>query len=238
VQLSAGTVNEITMNTALSIAILCSPLSFIGQNLPPRQALIEASYAVQLNMRADKPAPPGLEGLANIQDKIEVILLCNSTTAYSSMPYPFDAKDFTEGLARIVMGAEYSFYTDISTPSHIMEVSKDDERVFVELNMDIHWTITDTVAEINGIRCVYAAGVIPSKVADFSDEKVTAWFAPEYPLPFGPQGLFGLPGLIIQAERLGKTYMLKRIRNVSADQVKVPSPGKGKYVKYADFFKK
>ncbi len=226
------------MKTVLSIAVLCISLSMCGQSIPSQQALIEATYAIRFNKRADKPLPPGAEGINNMQDKVEVILLCNTTKAYSYIPYIFDTKDFTESMAQILIGANLSFYTDIATPSHIMEVSQDDDRLFVEWGTPTRWTITDTVAEINGIRCVFARGVIPADIEGFNDEKVTAWFAPEYPLPFGPGGLFGLPGLIVQAERLGKIYTIKRIRNVDNEQVKIPAPGKGKYLKYAEYFKR
>ena len=226
------------MKSLLLIAVLCSSLSLYGQSIPSQQALIEASYTIKLNERTDKPVPPGAEGIINMQDKVDVILLCNAANAYSSIPYAFDIKDYIESMARILMGAHQSFYTDMATPSHIMEVSKDDDRVFVELGTPTRWTITDTIAEIHGIRCVFARGVIPADIEGFNDEKVTAWFAPEYPLPFGPGGLFGLPGLIVQAERLGITYTIKRIRNVSNEQVKIPAPGKGKYLKYAEYFKR
>lgn len=224
------------MKTALFIAILCSSLSLYSQGAPSQQALIEASYSIRFNTRTDKPVPPGAEGIINMQDKVEVILLCNTAKAYSYIPYPFDIKDYTESMAQILTGAHQSFYIDMATPSHIMEVSQDDDRVFVELGTPTRWTITDTTAEINGIRCVFARGVIPADIVGFNDEKVTAWFAPEYPLPFGPGGLFGLPGLIVQAERLGITYTIKRIRNVGNEQVKIPAPGKGKYLKYAEYF--
>lgn len=226
------------MKTTLLIATLCGSLSLYSQVVPSQLALIEVSYAIRFNARADKPLPLGMEGLTNMQDKAEVILLCNTTKSYSYIPYVFDAKDYIESLARILMGADRSFYADMAVPYHIMEVSRDVDRVFVELGTPTRWTITDTIAEINGIRCVFARGVIPADIEGFNDEKVIAWFAPEYPLPFGPDGLFGLPGLIVQAERLGKTYTIKRIRNVSNEQVKIPAPGKGKYLKYAEYFKR
>lgn len=224
------------MKALISIISLFGLFSLYGQSQPSPTAHIEAFYSIKLNIKKDRPTPSGIEELINLQDKIEVRLLCNNTKAYSFIPYPFDNKDFTDNLARIVFGAEHSFYTDMIVPSHIMEVLQNDDRIFVDLGTNIYWTITDTTAKINGVHCVFATGVIPADLEGFSDEKVTAWFTPEYPLPFGPQGLWGLPGLIVQAERVGKTYTIKRIRDVSNEQVKIPSPGKGKYLKYAEYF--
>lgn len=226
------------MNIQLLIAMLCGTLSLFGQAASPRQAFVEATYSVQLHMKNDRPTMPELQKVADILDNVEVVLLCNNTTSYSFIPYPFDVRDLTEELARVILRADYAYYTDIAIDSHVMEVSKQDARVFVEVDTRILWTITDTVAVINDIPCIYATGVIPSTIAGFKDEKVSAWFTSEYPLPFGPQGLYGLPGLIVQANRMGNIYALKRIRNVSAIQVNVPSPGKGKRIKYAEFFKK
>ncbi len=39
-------------------------------------------------------------------------------------------------------------------------------------------------------------------------DTVTAWFAPELPVPTGPAEYYGLPGIVLAVERLGETVLL------------------------------
>jgi GLPGLI family protein len=45
-------------------------------------------------------------------------------------------------------------------------------------------------------------------LASMDGDEVTAWFAPEIPVPAGPAEYHGLPGLVLAVERLGETIFL------------------------------
>lgn len=46
---------------------------------------------------------------------------------------------------------------------------------------------------------------------------MVVWFTPEIPLAFGPAGLGGLPGLIVEATKYRYTLIIKKIRYFEKD---------------------
>lgn len=69
----------------------------------------------------------------------------------------------------------------------------------IEYIDDIHkieWTITAEETIINGIKCIKANGLKPAP--GFLPEVYTAWYTPDIPVPFGPNEINGLPGLVVK----------------------------------------
>lgn len=46
---------------------------------------------------------------------------------------------------------------------------------------------------------------------------MVVWFTPEIPLAFGPAGLGGLPGLLVEATKYRYTLIIKKIRYFEKD---------------------
>ena len=68
--------------------------------------------------------------------------------------------------------------------------------------------------------------------------QVTVWFTPEIPVSHGPENYFGLPGLILEVQNLGRTLICEKIElNPSADPVVIERPSKGKEITLAEFKK-
>lgn len=66
--------------------------------------------------------------------------------------------------------------------------------------------------------------------------QVIAWFAPEIPVSHGPENYFGLPGLILEVQSQGRTFICEKIElNPSADPVVIEKPSKGKEITQAEF---
>jgi GLPGLI family protein len=59
---------------------------------------------------------------------------------------------------------------------------------------------------------------------------ITAWYAPEVNIHFGPIGFSGLPGLIIELERNGIQYYVHNIKWNPKKQLKIDKPKKGKKI--------
>ena len=64
---------------------------------------------------------------------------------------------------------------------------------------------------------------------------VIAWYTPEIPLPYGPDGYGGLPGLILLLEDNGTLTTLNRINSSKDEEIKISSPVKGKKISEDDF---
>jgi len=64
---------------------------------------------------------------------------------------------------------------------------------------------------------------------------ITAWYAPEIPINQGPEGYWGLPGLILEVND-GKTIMLcsKVVLN-SKDKVEIKAPNNGKVITQKEY---
>lgn len=65
--------------------------------------------------------------------------------------------------------------------------------------LQINWEITSDTLSIANFKCIKAIGA-------FRGRTYTAWFTTDIPFPFGPWKLYGLPGLILQAEDSEKRF--------------------------------
>lgn len=75
--------------------------------------------------------------------------------------------------------------------------------------IEFNWEITKETKNIKGYRCYKAVGYKEQydpgrkKMLTFSP---IAWFAPEINVPFGPKGIDGLPGLVLEGSMNGKLF--------------------------------
>ena len=63
------------------------------------------------------------------------------------------------------------------------------------------WKLDPTRKKIGEYVCMKAT-------MNLEGDTVTAWFAPEIPVPAGPAEYYGLPGIVLAVERLGETIMM------------------------------
>lgn len=92
----------------------------------------------------------------------------------------------------------------------------------IESTIDaIDWQIGEDTKEISGYSCQMAKGV-------YGGREYTVWFAAELPFSFGPWKLFGLPGLILQAEdsRQEVFFNFVAFNKVTEEEVSVVPPKK------------
>ncbi|MBO0330746.1 GLPGLI family protein [[Muricauda] lutisoli] len=74
---------------------------------------------------------------------------------------------------------------------------------------ELHWEITKETKKIKGYTCYKAVGYKEQydpgrkKMLTFSP---IAWFTPEINVPFGPKGIDGLPGLVLEGSMNGKLF--------------------------------
>ncbi len=63
------------------------------------------------------------------------------------------------------------------------------------------WKLDPTRKKIGEYVCMKAS-------MNLEGDTVTAWFAPEIPVPAGPAEYYGLPGIVLAVERLGETILM------------------------------
>lgn len=98
------------------------------------------------------------------------------------------------------------------------------------------WEITQETKEIGGYQCYKA--ITHKEVYSRTRDKLIVtnpevWFTPEIPLSYGPFGLNGLPGLILEATLNGKLYYYATKVDLDYKEKinsKLLKPSKGKYV--------
>jgi GLPGLI family protein len=64
---------------------------------------------------------------------------------------------------------------------------------------------------------------------------VTAWFAPQIPVSHGPADFWGLPGLILELQNEGMTYIADRIVLNPTDPVAIEVPKKGQKISSKEY---
>lgn len=72
-----------------------------------------------------------------------------------------------------------------------------------------NWKISKEKRTISGYTCYKATATIEERdiISDtIKHIMVTAWFTPEIPAPFGPKGIDGLPGLVVEGTTNGKIF--------------------------------
>lgn len=114
---------------------------------------------------------------------------------------------FTQGISGF--NGEVYFDKSINLVLHKKEILGS---VFLVKNNDLKWTLTNETLTVDNFICYKATTIKTIENSVGKHELVAyAWYCPEIPLPFGPDGFGGLPGLIMQLEYNGVITVLKKI---------------------------
>jgi len=99
------------------------------------------------------------------------------------------------------------------------------------------WKIHNEIRQVAGYLCMKAVTQDTIK-----DQEITAWFTTEIPISTGPEGLGGLPGLILMVEVNDGTMVLEATEiKPMTDEIERPKKMKGKkmsFEEYNEFLKK
>ncbi len=118
--------------------------------------------------------------------------------------------EFMAKMASIVASSHINWhqYSNDNRPYYNKKIKDSLYRVFYNDRMT-GWVLQNETKKIDGYTC-YKATV--SRVLYTENEHtVEAWYTPEIPIPFGPIGYGGLPGLILQLTQRSVTYVTKKV---------------------------
>ena len=88
--------------------------------------------------------------------------------------------------------------------------------VIVNNKQKYEWTLLNETKDIDNYKCYKATTPLYYNGKKYNDVTITAWYAPEIPVPFGPAGYGGLPGLILELQNDMGTFYVKKI-NLALD---------------------
>jgi len=135
-----------------------------------------------------------------------------------------------------------------------------DEFVIKDSLPKIAWEITNETKVIGGYNCLKATYIEPvsknnleayeryqektknGKPSFFEMKKpepqtITAWYTSEIPVSFGPNGVWGLPGLILQLENENYIYFCTKVSIKNNETVKIKIPNSGKVISKKEYEK-
>ncbi|MBV7270098.1 GLPGLI family protein [Winogradskyella luteola] len=146
-----------------------------------------------------------------VEEKVEIPRWDNDNGVVNITPSGINMSWYMAGSANLY----YSDWTrnyNISTS----EVVGTRKRIKKE---PILWDITEETKTINGYLCYKA--ILTAK------ENRIAWFTKEIPLPHGPRGFNGLPGLVLEFQNNKYTYLAKSIEldHYEAEEIEEPLEG-------------
>jgi len=134
------------------------------------------------------------------------------------------------------------FYRDLLKKEKINQTTSNDELFNVIKPIDEYkWIITNETKVIDGYTCYKAT--CQYNTYDENRKKPLSfnpivWFAPSLPYSFGPSGLDGLPGLVLEGTFNGRLYFYAtKISFNDKTLIKLDRPIHGKYVDETDFLK-
>ncbi len=155
----------------------------------------------------------------------ELYILKFNQTESIFQPLPFMENDANPNLKWVISQGKY--YTNISEPvvMHQLYIFGDTYRV--KKNNDFDWQILGKNKTIQNFNCILAVSKVEIRPGHIIE--VEAWFAPEIPLPFGPKGYGGLPGLILGLKEKGRYFYATGL-NLKQKNIQIDYPSSGKMI--------
>jgi GLPGLI family protein len=173
-------------------------------------------------------------------DKIECELYFNKNQSIFKMVDKLEYdNDFSYQMASAFASGTY--YTDLISKKKINQNQDFGETVNIIIpSKKYKWEITTETKIISGYKC-YKAVCVWEEFSKGRQKQLTfnseVWFTPEIPAPFGPLGLDGLPGLVLEGNLGGGAshfYATKISFNVNNPKIKLNLPT-GKYITEDEF---
>lgn len=226
------------MNKMISCILILSTLTTASAQQPAK--VTRVTYKMTKPVR-DKPSDPTVspgvrDFLAEREkayDKVECELLYTTQKSIFRLIDKLELEgDTAYGLVAIFASGIY--YKDLTTHRKIKEMDLHGKTFDVQLPFEEYaWAITSETKKINGYLCYKAT----AKVEEFSfkrNQTITfypeVWFTPDIPCSFGPRGLDGLPGLVLEGKYNDHAYFYATTIVLDAKDLSIDEPTKGQKI--------
>lgn len=156
----------------------------------------------------------------------------------------------SSGGAQIIFQSDNSdgiLYKNIGEQAYIEEKDLMGKGFLVQDSLRVYdWELTGKTKKIGEYEVQEAkySRIVDSKKFSMGMEEmeltkdtinVTAWFAPQIPVSHGPADFWGLPGLILELQNEGMTYIADRIVLNPTDPVAIEVPKKGQKISNEEY---
>ncbi|MGF1554861.1 GLPGLI family protein [Paucihalobacter sp.] len=184
-----------------------------------------------------------LNGMNKNFDNLEYLLYCNSYSSIYFLKEKLQINDDIGYKVASIFGGSGIYYIDINKELKLIQKKAFGEtfNVIYPLN-DESWIIHKESKIIDGYTCFKATSI--KEEYDYQRKmnittNFIVWFTPDIPLPFGPKGFSGLPGLIMEAVINKNTVLYITNINFNSTDVekKLIKPKKGKNITKDEYLK-
>ncbi len=194
-----------------------------------QNAIVEYEYLYNPNL-GDKPTNEIMQRAASINDKAaeyakqyRYILKFNPNESYYYIDAGMKPDDLEDPMAyhlsKMMIGHGI-FYQNAPKRYTLNQKESMHQLYLVKDTIKNDWTISYEKKMIGSYKCYKA-----TKKCQCGQD-IVAWFTPEIPVPFGPAGYGGAPGLILQLTFFKHTLRLKKIKLLKKP-ISITPPDKG-----------
>ncbi len=209
------------------LLILVSLLTQVG--LSQQSAIVEYEYLYNPNI-GQKSTNQIMQRATSINDKAaeyakqhRYVLKFNPNESYYYIDTGMKPDDLEDPMAyhfsKMMLGSGI-FYQNAPKRYILNQKESMHQLYLVRDTIQNDWTISYEKKVIGGFKCYKATKKCKC------GQDIVAWFTPEIPVPFGPAGYAGAPGLILQVTFFKHTLRLKKIK-LFKKPISITPPDKG-----------
>lgn len=153
------------------------------------------------------------------------------------------------GIGAMLTGTSGLAYKNVKTQDFLEQQEFLGKIFLIEDTLkDYHWELEKETKKIGNYTCYKAVAYEDNIAKNFMTEddslyekmdtarvKITAWYTPQIPVSHGPDSYWGLPGLILQIQKMKTTLLCTKVVLNTGEEVEVPIPEKGEKVTRQEF---
>lgn len=133
-------------------------------------------------------------------------------------------------MATVAIGSPFNWYQNPSDKtSYFNQTIKGIEYLVAHDNRMSDWTLTNERKTIEDYVCYKATKQVYIDTSD-SYKTITAWYTPEIPVPYGPSGYGGLPGLILEFHHTVALLVANKITINPSKKITYPPANREKVI--------
>lgn len=177
-----------------------------------------------------------------LMKNLEYQLLCNTNEAlFEYIPSMSIDGDHTNKRFIGRGGGGGVYYRNLKEKENLHQTRNINENLYIiteDLNK-YNWQLFKETKKILGYDCFKAVAELKSYSYLREKEitlKITVWYTPNIPVPFGPAGYDGLPGLVLESST-SSFYLIANTLEFQDKILEIKKPKKGKIITNDEFIK-